>query len=314
MRHRVDVLLTGDDDPHLALAARTQLLHQRLQVEHHAGIVADVLPDFIDQEHEVEIRRFALHIFRNFAPQPLDAHFGGLFAVEPVACRVFAHARRSSQRGNHVVLPKRESFPCGCPRLGVDGFKRRLERFQLALPVQKAFQRRDLHVVAVITAMLVKYLRKYPQNRVLILAHRRFRVDVEQNRLRRHLAYAAHHRVAQRIKAEFILKIINGMLSADFLIRQQIRQDFKEMRFTASEKAADPYAHLVGHAVHALLIVIVKGTEMLAQFACDDVFLQLLPTVFVVRLHDLDYAVDLSVDVLLKHVVNLHLHVILSRY
>ena len=52
---------------------------------------------------------------------------------------------------------------------------------------------------------------------------------------------------------------------------------------------------------------------MLAQFARDDIFLQLLPTVFVVRLHDLNHAVDLPVDVLLKHVVNLHLHVILSR-
>ena len=223
MRHRVDVLLTGDDDPHLALAARTQLLHQRLQIEHHAGIVADVLPDFINQEHEMEIRRFAVHIFRNFAPQPLNAHLGGLFAVEPVARGVLAHARRPGQRGDHVVLPKREGFPRGCPRLGVDSLKRRLERLQPALPVQKAFQRRNLHIVAVIAAMLVKHLRKYPQNGVLILAHRRFRVDVEQNRLRRHFAHPAHHRVAQRIKAEFILKIVDGALPADFLVGQQIR-------------------------------------------------------------------------------------------
>ena len=85
------------------------------------------------------------------------------------------------------------------------------------------------------------------------------------------------------------------------------------MRFAASEKAADPYAHLVGRAVHALLVMVVKRSEMLAQFARDDIFLQLLPTVFVVRLHDLNHTVDLPVDVLLKHVVNLHLHVILSR-
>ena len=79
------------------------------------------------------------------------------------------------------------------------------------------------------------------------------------------------------------------------------------MRFTASKEAGNPHADLVGIALETLLVMIVKHAEMLAQLARNHVFLQLLPAVLVVGLHDLDHAVDRTIDVLQEHILQFHL-------
>ena len=47
-----------------------------------------------------------------------------------------------------------------------------------------------------------------------------------------------------------------------------------------------------------MFVMIVKGPEVLLKLSGDDVFLQLLPPVFVVGLHDLNDAVNGTIDVL----------------
>ena len=222
MGNAVDILLAGHDHPDLAHAFRAKLLDEGLEIQHQPRVVADILPDFVHEEHQMEIRRFAAHVFRNLAREPVDADLRRFGSVEPVARRLLGNIRRPAQRFNHVVFPERKRFSRRLPRLGIDLQKRFLKRLQPALVIQKTLKGGDLQVVAIIAAVLIKHLGEHAQNRILILAHGGFRIDIEKDDLRRRFAHAAHHGIAQRIEGEFVLEIIERALAADLLVRQQI--------------------------------------------------------------------------------------------
>ena len=306
MRYAVDILLAGYDDPNLATAFGTQLLHNGLQVEHQAGIVADILADFIHQKNQVEVGGFALHVFGDFLGQAVDADFGGFRAVEPVACGLIGNARRLRQRGGHVVLPEGKGLARGFPRLGVDLLKSCFEGRQLALTIQKTLKGGNLQVVAVIAAVFIKDLGEYAQNRVPVLAHGGFCINIEQNHLGGGLRDAAHHFVSVGIVIEFIGKVIDGLFAAHLFIGQQVGKNLEKVRFTAAEEARNPNANFICCALNALFVLIIKCAEVLLQLAGDYVFLQLLTAVFVVRLHHLDYAVDRAVNAFLEHILQFH--------
>ena len=48
----VDIFLTGDNDPGSPIAQGSQLFGNRLQGQHELGVVANELPDFVDQKDD----------------------------------------------------------------------------------------------------------------------------------------------------------------------------------------------------------------------------------------------------------------------
>ena len=75
------------------------------------------------------------------------------------------------------------------------------------------------------------------------------------------------------------------------------------MRFTTSEEAGNPNTDLVGGVVDCFCIVIEEGTEMSAQLSRDYVFTKFLLEAAFIVLRNLDNTVNVSVYVLLEHIL-----------
>ena len=117
--------------------------------------------------------------------------------------------------------------------------------------------------------------------------------------LRTELTVGAPKRcIRDRVVIEFFFKIIQRPFAADLLVGQQVGKNLQKVGFTAAKEAGNPHADFVRGPVDPLFVMIVKGPEVLLELSGDDVFLQLLPPVFVVGLHDLNDAVNGTIDVL----------------
>ena len=76
------------------------------------------------------------------------------------------------------------------------------------------------------------------------------------------------------------------------------------MRFTTSKIALNPDTGVSLRAIKAALVSLEEISEMTLQFARHNVFLKLLFNG--VLLADADDAVDVSIDISLEHLLNLH--------
>ena len=78
------------------------------------------------------------------------------------------------------------------------------------------------------------------------------------------------------------------------------------MRFTTSKETGYPYADIIGLIIKSITVIVEKSDEMLFQFFCYNVLVQFLDEntlCFLLYLYD---SIDLSVDVVLKHLLNSH--------
>ena len=98
-------------------------------------------------------------------------------------------------------------------------------------------------------------------------------------------------------------EIVHGALAADELLPvQQVGEDFQKVRFTTAEEAGDPDAGFGGLAHDALFVVVKKFTEVLGQFAGDNILFQFLLGVAVLALADNDNTLDVAVNGLFEHI------------
>ena len=114
----INILLTGNNNPCLALASGAKVFGHCLQVQHEFGIVPYVLANFIHQKHHVMIVAFTVNI--------LLYQFGKVFNTDgiglcrffaPVAGRRLAHELHSCKNIHNGVLNKIKLMPGLLPKL-----------------------------------------------------------------------------------------------------------------------------------------------------------------------------------------------------
>ena len=102
------------------------------------------------------------------------------------------------------------------------------------------------------------------------------------------------------------MKEFGGSLPIDLSVFEKVGEHLEEVRFTTAEEARDPYANAVRRFVKGTAVDTEKVGKMFFQLLCDDILPHLLRDNAVRILIDFDNAVDQTVDVLCKHVTNLH--------
>ena len=176
--------------------------------------------------------------------------------------------------------------------------------------MQPPFQVGDIGICAAETLHLVKGFQKNRYDRILGLLSGAFAfgVHIEKDHIGRGICRQLHvgedHIVADLI---VFFKIVDGASAVHDFVGKQIGEYFQKVRFTASEEAGDPNAHLVCRSDDAALIAGKEIGKMLLQFSCDHIFFQFLLYVFVFALSDLDNALDIPVDRLCKNTLYLHI-------
>ena len=79
------------------------------------------------------------------------------------------------------------------------------------------------------------------------------------------------------------------------------------MRFTTSEESGDPHAHICRWLPKRFGIIIEEGDHVLTDIPRDDIFLDFLLQYISGILVYLNDAIDLTVDVVIKHFLYSHL-------
>ena len=78
------------------------------------------------------------------------------------------------------------------------------------------------------------------------------------------------------------------------------------MRFTRAKRAANPHADFIRWVIESPIIRIEERLEMTAELIGHNVFVQFLPDAALVLLINLNNTVNISVDIVLKHIFDLH--------
>ena len=116
-----------------------------------------------------------------------------------------------------------------------------------------------------------------------------------------------HHRII-----EFICEIVDDLFATDLLIGKQVGQHLQEVRFTTSEEAGNPYAHIIGRHIKRITVIVEEGNEMFFQFSGDDILSQFLLDNLVIRLVNLNDTTDSTVNVISEHILDYHSTVLSS--
>ena len=303
----VDVFLTGDDDPCAAFAAGAQLLGDGLQVEHELGVLPNELPHLVDQKDHAVRRAFGLQVLVDQVGKAFDVDLVAVTGfVEPLACRLGAHAQGLAQTGDDFVAHEVHSVALGFPGATTGGLKSLLEGVEDAFADQVSLHVGHMGRIARQALHFVEHAQEDLQDGVTVVFGIGLGVDVEQDDVGV-TCHGAADIAQQHGVFDLGLKELDCFLTAltegiaGFDVAKQVRQDLDEVRFTAAEEAGHPNAHARGDSC----IVWVGGrgqvgVEELAQVFGDlfggDVFVQFLPDAFFVTLVGFDHAVDRAVD------------------
>ena len=309
--HLVDGFLAGHHDPHAAMAAGAQVLHERLQVEHEARVVADVLADLVHHEQQAELPAVlggaALAVLVDVVHELLDREVLGLLAVDPVEGGVLAHHVGVRQGLGHVLGVELVVLAVLDPAHTREGFVFGTKLGRLALVVDEALEARELEVLAVEALVLVEHAGEHAHDDRGVLGGRGLGVDVEQDGLGGDARAADGLAFEQgAVLAQARRQALHGALAVDRLAGQQVGEHLEEVGLTGSEEARDPHADLVRGGVDGAAVGGEEVAEVARELARDHVFGQLLFDVGLVFLTDLDDAVDVAGDVALEHVLDAH--------
>ena len=166
-----------------------------------------------------------------------NAHLRRFRSVKPIMSGSFAHSENFHKRFYYIIFKERKRISCFKPFVAVLFFENATELFRLALLINELFEFRNFKIFTEEAEMIVKHLRKHFQNGCFILIDRAFNINVEQNcfcLITRGFIYK--HKCC-RIISKLVAEILNGFLTVDFFIFQDVRKHFQKVRFTTSKKA-----------------------------------------------------------------------------
>ena len=105
-----------------------------------------------------------------------------------------------------------------------------------------------------------------------------------------------------------IVPCCSCLLSCNNIIGKNVGQHFQEVRFTTSKEAGNPDADLGRGNVKGIAVIVEEGYKVTLQFPGNDVFSQFLLDDIIIGLIHLNNAVNSSVDVFRKHILNDHIN------
>ena len=159
--------------------------------------------------------------------------------------------------------------------------------------------------------MVIEHLSKDTEDSGLVFVDGAFNVDVEQDGL----GFTTSRFVNQHEGCRIILKLLaehfNGSGCSHRLVFKNVGQHLQKVRFTTSKEAGNPHADIICWLVKAITVIVEKADEVLLQFSGNHILTDFLLDHICRILIDFDDTVNWSVDVLSKHVMNLHGSVLL---
>ena len=150
----VELLLRGDDEPHLPAPDATEALHDRLEVEHLLHVARDELPDLVDDEDERLARLPPVH--QLFAALGEEARRDVRPVLDGVAPAVGGDERLRVELVHHaarLLHGDRDQALLGVPVLLVDLGVLRLERVEPALLLERDLELREVEITGVAEAL-----------------------------------------------------------------------------------------------------------------------------------------------------------------
>ena len=314
----VDGLLAGHHDPHAATATAAQFLDERLQRQHQAcanvGIGANKLTHLVDHEQQAELAAALPSALVGILLDHLGKGVGSdgvvLGTVEPVARRLLTHAQDLLQGLDNVVLKVTVTLAVLEPVAAANALVGSAELLRLTLAIDMLLQACKLKVLAKKAQVLKEHALKGAQQcrarGIALFPLATLAVDVKQDRLGGNLAATTNPSGHDGI-GDLAIKVIDGALAGNLIVLQQIREHLEEVRFTGAKEAADPHAHVVGGNVEGLIVRLEKVRKVALQLARHHVLVELLAHRIVTGVLYLNDAVDGTVDVLGKQVLDDHL-------
>ena len=181
----VDVLLRRDDDPGGGAADGAQVLRDGLQVEHQLAVLADELPDLVDQENQAVLRAPGIQVLLHPLAEVLDAQrevrFGG---VHPSFGGFLALPGGLREGVDDLVAVEGVGVAFLRPLLPGLLAVGRLEGLKFALVGQIPLHVGDMGVIPAVALHLVQDLQEYQQQRLTARPVVGLAVDVEQDHVR----------------------------------------------------------------------------------------------------------------------------------
>ena len=154
--------------------------------------------------------------------------------------------------------------------------------------------------------MVIEHFRKDTHYSGLILVDRTFNINIKKNSLCFTFGSSVDLHKGGRIIRKLLTEHFNRCSFGNSLILQNIRQHFQKVRFTTSKEARDPDSNISSRGIKGIAVIIEKGREMFSQFFCYNVLFYFLFDNIVCILIDLDYAIDLTVNVIVEHILYSH--------
>ena len=154
--------------------------------------------------------------------------------------------------------------------------------------------------------MVIEHFGKDTHYSGLVLVDGTFNINVEKDSLCFTLGSSVDLHKGGRIIRKLLAEHFNRSSSGNILILQNIRQHFQKVRFTTSKEARDPDSNISRRGIKGVAVVIEKGREVFSQFFCNNVLFYFLFDNIVCVLIDLDNAIDLTVDVIIEHILYSH--------
>ena len=302
----INGFLAGANNPNLTGALAANFLGQRLQIQQHVGIGAHVLTNFVNHKQQPEVLGLGIYIILNVANQLRNGQLGSGLVIEPLLGIVLTHVQDFHQGGDDKLAVEGKCAAHLQPGLAFLLLEDAAELIGLTALLNVVFQHCHLEVLTVKAQVVVEHLGKDTQHSGLVLVDRTLNVNIEKDCL----SLAPGGTVNLHKGCRVILKLLAEHLDSGgirhSLVLQNVGQHFQEVRFTTSEKTGNPHTDIRCGHIERIAIVVKEGREMLSQLFCNDVLFYFLFDYVMCILVNLDDAVDLTVNVIMEHILYSH--------
>ena len=306
----VNSLLCRDQHPCLTMALNSQIVLQRLEVQHHAGIIANVLTDLIHAENHMVVVALTLDMLADKLCEIFraDAVFF-THTVTPTSGSFFAHNVLLDHCLYKRILCKVNASHRIIPTAAFQLFDALPEFVKLALGIQLAFQICHAGILVGIAQLFIKRPQENHRDHITLggAAGAALRSNIEQDHICTYALCRTNIRQNLGIGDLVVLdKVFQRRLSFHLLIADQIGEHLQEVRFTTSKETRDPDADPICIRTDTPTIIGEKCRKMLLQFLRHNIFLKFQFNGCFIHLTGFDHRFDLAIDGLRKHLTNIH--------
>ena len=255
----INGFLCGDQNPRFAMALNCQIMLQRLKIQHHIGVITDVLTNLIHAENHMMIVALTFNMFTDELGKIFraDAVFFA-HTVTPAACRFLTHHTLLNQCLHKRILCKVDASHSIIPAAAFQFFYTVTELLQLSICIQLPLQICHARILVGITQFLVECPQKNHGDHIACSGTTGAALggNIEQDHVRADTFCCADVCQNLRVRNLIVLdKIFQCRLACNFFIADQVRQHLQEVRFTTSKEAGNPDTDTISICANASTVI-----------------------------------------------------------